>query len=132
MMTTDDARPLPNFSIDLTGQVALVTGATSGLGRRFAKVLAAAGAQVAAAGRRVDRLDEVAAEIAADGGTCLAVPIDVTDADQLVAGVARAEEGLGRVSILVNNAGIPDAQYAARMSTELIDRVIGTNLRGPF
>jgi NAD(P)-dependent dehydrogenase (short-subunit alcohol dehydrogenase family) len=124
--------PTPNFSVDLTGQVALVTGATSGLGRRFAVTLAAAGASVAAAGRREDRLEELAAEIRAAGGICAPVPLDVTDADAIVAAVERAEAELGPIDILVNNAGIPDAQYAARMSTELIDKVIDTNLRGPF
>ena len=124
--------PIPNVSHDLTGQVALVTGTTSGLGRRFALVLAAAGAHVAAAGRRAERLDELAAEIGAAGGTCLPVPLDVTDAAALVSAVERVESELGPISILVNNAGIPDAQYAARMGIELIDRVLDTNLRGPF
>jgi len=124
--------PIPNVSHDLTGQVALVTGTTSGLGRRFAQVLAAAGAHVAAAGRRTERLEELAAEIRAAGGTCLPVPLDVTDAAALVAAVERVETELGPISILVNNAGIPDAQYAARMGIELIDRVLDTNLRGPF
>jgi NAD(P)-dependent dehydrogenase (short-subunit alcohol dehydrogenase family) len=117
---------------DLKGDVAFVTGTTSGLGRRFAKVLADAGASVAVTGRRAERLDELAAEIRADGGTCEPIPLDVTDADACVAAMQRAEESLGPVSILVNNAGIPDAQYAAKMSTELIDQVLDTNLRGPF
>ena len=124
--------PLPNFTIDLTGRVAFVTGTTSGLGRRFAKVLAAAGASVALTGRRKDRLDELAEEIGADGASCAPIQLDVTDADACIAAVERAENELGPVSILVNNAGIPDAQYAAKMSIELIDRVIATNLRGPF
>ena len=117
---------------DLKGDVAFVTGTTSGLGRRFAKVLAAAGASVAVTGRRAERLDELAAEIRADGGTCAPIPLDVTDADACVAAMQRAEDELGPVDILVNNAGIPDAQYAAKMSTELIDQVLDTNLRGPF
>jgi NAD(P)-dependent dehydrogenase (short-subunit alcohol dehydrogenase family) len=112
--------------------VAFVTGTTSGLGRRFAKVLAEAGASVAVTGRRAERLDELAAEIRADGGTCAPIPLDVTDADACVAAMQQAEEELGPLSILVNNAGIPDAQYAAKMSTELIDQVLDTNLRGPF
>jgi NAD(P)-dependent dehydrogenase (short-subunit alcohol dehydrogenase family) len=117
---------------ELEGDVAFVTGTTSGLGRRFAKVLAEAGARVAVTGRRTERLDELAAEIRADGGTCAPIPLDVTDADACVAAMQRAEDELGPVSILVNNAGIPDAQYAAKMSTELIDQVLDTNLRGPF
>jgi NAD(P)-dependent dehydrogenase (short-subunit alcohol dehydrogenase family) len=123
---------LPNFSIDLSGQVALVTGASSGLGRRFATVLAACGARVAAAARREDRLRELAAEIAAAGGVCVPVPLDVTDADQFGPAVDRVEAELGPVSILVNNAGMPDAQYATKMPVALVDQVIGTNLRGPF
>ena len=122
----------PNFSIDLTGQVAFVTGASSGLGRRFATTLAAAGAKVAATARRVDRLEELAAEIRADGGTCAPIGLDVTDPTSIVNAVDEAEAALGPIDILINNAGIPDAQYAARMSLELIDQVLDTNLRGPF
>jgi NAD(P)-dependent dehydrogenase (short-subunit alcohol dehydrogenase family) len=129
---TDSSFGLPNFSIDLTGQVALVTGASAGLGVRFARTLAAAGAKVAVTARRLDRLEELAAEITAAGGVCEPIALDVTDADQIVAAVDRAEVALGPVSILVNNAGIPDAQYAARMSVELVDRVLDTNLRGPW
>ena len=131
-MTTTEAFPLPNFSTDLTGQVAFVTGATSGLGRRFALVLAGAGAKVAAAGRRAERLEERAEEIGDAGGTCAPVPLDVTDAARIPIAIDRAESELGPVSILVNNAGVPDAQYAVRMPVELVDAVIDTNLRGPF
>jgi len=123
---------LPNFSTDLEGQVALVTGATSGLGRRFAKVLAAAGAKVAVTGRRQERLDEVVAEIEASGGKCAALRLDMTDTDSILNVVEQAERALGTITILVNNAGIPDAQRAHKMSIELIDNVFGTNLRGPF
>jgi len=124
--------PLPNVSTDLTGQVALVTGASSGLGLRFAKVLASCGAKVAIAARRLDRLEALAAEIKAAGGTALPIEMDATDADQLIAAVAKAEAELGTVTILINNAGIPDAQRAHKMSTELIDRVLDINVRAPF
>lgn len=124
--------PLPYNSQDLTGQVALVTGATSGLGRRFALTLGAAGARVVATGRRVDRLEEVAAEIRGGGGECVPVHIDMQDADRIVAAVDEAEAAFGRVDTLVNNAGIPDAERAHKMSVELIDAVIDTNLRGPY
>src|SRR5262245_17734523 len=107
---SDTSFPLPYASNDLTGQVAIVTGASSGLGRRFAITLAAAGASVAAAGRRLDKLEEVAKEITANGGTAVPVQLDMTDPDQIVAAVDRAEEAFGTVTILVNNAGIPDAQ----------------------
>lgn len=126
------AFPLPNAATDLTGQVALVTGASAGLGRRFAKVLAASGAKVAIAARRVDKLEDLAGEIRAAGGTALPFQLDVTDADQLLRVVAQAENALGTVTILVNNAGIPDAQRAHKMSVDLIDKVIGVNLRAPW
>jgi NAD(P)-dependent dehydrogenase (short-subunit alcohol dehydrogenase family) len=124
--------PLPNNSVDLSGQTALVTGASSGLGLRFAKVLASQGARVAVAARRLDRLEALASEIEAAGGKALPIALDVTDAEQLTAAVARAESELGLVSILINNAGIPDAQRAHKMPLELIDRVLDINVRAPF
>lgn len=123
----------PTTSTDLGGQVALVTGATSGLGRRFAHVLAECGAKVAIAGRRTERLAEVCAEIEGNGGVCAALPLDMTDSSAVKAAPGRAEELLGGpVQILLNNAGVPDAQRAHKMSLELIDAVIDTNLRGPY
>ena len=74
---------MPYVSTDLTGQVAFVTGTTSGLGRRFAKVLAACGAKVAATGRRVERLEALAEEIRAEGGTCEPIAIDMTSRDSI-------------------------------------------------
>lgn len=126
------AVPLPNASLDLTGQVALVTGATSGLGWRFAQTLAAAGAAVVPTGRRKARLDELTALITERGGTAHPVVVDMTDAGSIVAAVAEAEVALGTVTIVVNNAGIPDAQRAHKMPLDLIDRVFDTNLRGPY
>ncbi|MBL6750360.1 MAG: SDR family NAD(P)-dependent oxidoreductase [Nevskia sp.] len=124
--------PLPNFSVDLKGQTALVTGASSGLGLRFARVLASCGAKVALTGRRLDRLEQAAAEIRHAGGTALPLQLDVTDAGQLLKVVGEAEKALGPVTILVNNAGVPDAQRATKMSVELIDTVLDTNLRAPY
>ncbi|MEY2883057.1 MAG: hypothetical protein RL490_781 [Pseudomonadota bacterium] len=124
--------PLPNASHDLSGQVALVTGASAGLGQRFARVLAAAGAHVAVTARRVDRLEALVAEITAAGGTARAFALDVTDAEQLTAIVGTVEAAMGPVTLLVNNAGIPDAQRAVKMSVDLIDRVLDTNVRAPF
>lgn len=123
---------LPRSSIDLGGQVALVTGASSGLGHRFAQVLAAHGADVVAAARRVDRLQDLAASIEAAGGRCHPVALDVTDADRLLTVLDDVEEAFGTATILVNNAGVPDAQRAHKMSVELIDQVLDTNLRGPY
>jgi NAD(P)-dependent dehydrogenase (short-subunit alcohol dehydrogenase family) len=114
----------------LAGQVALVTGASSGIGDSFARTLASAGAQVVACARRVDRLDELALQIAKDGGTCAAVPLDVRDADAVVAAVDAAEAAFGTVTLLVNNAGVPDAARATRMPLSLVDDVLDTNVRG--
>ena len=124
--------PIPYHSIDLTGRVAIVTGTTAGLGRRFALVLAKCGARVAVTGRRVDRLEALAHEIRAAGGTALPVAIDMTDRQSIRAAVAATEAAYGTVDILVNNAGIPDAQRAHKMSDELVDAVFDTNLRGPW
>jgi len=124
--------PTPHFTIDLKGQTALVTGASSGLGLRFARVLAAAGAKVALAARRIDRLQQLGDEIRASGGQAAAIAMDAMDAKQLIGAVAQAEEQLGPVTILVNNAGIPDAMRAHKMPIELIDQVIGVNLRAPY
>ena len=123
---------LPNFSTDLSGQVALVTGTTSGLGWRFAQVLAKCGAKVVLTGRREERLAALEKEIQAFGGECLPLRLDVQDRQNLVSVVDQAEKALGTITILVNNAGIPDAQRAHKMSNELIDAVIDTNLRSPY
>lgn len=124
--------PLPHASTDLNGQVALVTGASAGLGRRFASVLAAAGAAVVVAGRRLDRLAQVADEIGERGQRCALLEMDVSKPAGLSEALDRAEQAFGTITTLVNNAAIPDAQRAHRMSLELIDAVIDTNLRGPF
>jgi NAD(P)-dependent dehydrogenase (short-subunit alcohol dehydrogenase family) len=123
---------LPNVSNDLNGHTAIVTGASSGLGLRFARTIAASGAKVALAARRIDRLEQTVAEIRAAGGTAQAFALDVADAQQLKAIVPKVEAALGPVDILINNAGIPDAQRATKMSLELIDQVIDVNLRGPY
>ena len=124
--------PLPNINHDLSGQNAFVTGATSGLGRRFAQVLANAGAHVVITGRRVERLEELAAEIAEAGGHATPYPLDMTDTGSIVDVVERAWTDVGPLHILVNNAGVPDAQRAHKMDIELVDRVFDTNLRGPW
>lgn len=124
--------PLPYVSNDLSGKVALVTGASSGLGLRFAQVLAACGAKVALTGRRKERLDALAADIRKAGGVCEPIAFDITRAEQVPQVVDKAEKALGLVDILVNNAGIPDAQRAHKMSEELVDAVFATNLIGPW
>jgi len=124
--------PTPYVSHDLTGQVALVTGATSGLGKHFAKTLAACGAKVAICGRREERLAAVAKDIIDSGGEAAYFKVDMTDAAAVLNLVEQAQQALGSVTILINNAGIPDAQRAHKMSVDLIDAVIDTNLRGPY
>ncbi|MFZ1742951.1 MAG: SDR family NAD(P)-dependent oxidoreductase [Pontixanthobacter sp.] len=124
--------PLPNASTDLTGRVALVTGASSGLGERFARVLASQGAAVALCARRIERLDALAAEITAAGGKAIPVQMDATDAEAMVEAVNAAEAAFGTVDILVNNAGIPDAQRAHKMPLDLVDRVLDINVRAPW
>ena len=105
---------------------------SSGLGWRFAQVLAAAGAKVIITGRRTERLDELAAIIRDSGGEALPLSLDVVDAENIAQVVEAGIEAMGLITILVNNAGIPDAQRAHKMSVELIDQVIGVNLRGPY
>src|SRR5215831_8195029 len=89
----------------LAGRSALVTGASSGFGRHFATTLAAAGAAVAVAARRRDRLDALAAEIAAAGGRAVAVDLDVTEGASVTRAFATAEAALGPIDVVVNNAG---------------------------
>jgi len=120
------------MELALKGRTALVTGATSGLGKHFAKVLAGAGAKVAIAGRRVDRLSEVKKEIEAAGGTCAAVVLDVTDAPRIGQAFDEIEIALGPVDILVNNAGMNIRGFVTDISVEDFDAVMNTNLRGPF
>ena len=122
----------PNFSIDLSGQIALVTGASSGLGYRFAKVLAKCGAKVAISARRKEKLESLAEEIKNEGGECIVVPIDMTDRNSIKSAVQTVSSEFGTIDTLINNAGIPDAQWAVKQSEELIDKVMETNLTGPY
>lgn len=117
----------------LAGRVALVTGATSGLGRHFATVLAAAGAIVAATGRRRDALDALAAEVAAAGGRCLGIGMEVTDPESVRTAVAEVEAQAGRApDIVVNNAGITVTKPAMDLTPQEWSSVIDTNLTGCF
>jgi NAD(P)-dependent dehydrogenase (short-subunit alcohol dehydrogenase family) len=117
---------------DLKGRTAFVTGATSGLGKHFAHVLAEAGAKVAIAGRRADRLAEVKKEIEAKGGTCATVVLDVTDAARIAPAFDEVEKALGPIDILVNNAGMNVRGFVTDLAVEDFDTIMGTNLRGPF
>jgi NAD(P)-dependent dehydrogenase (short-subunit alcohol dehydrogenase family) len=114
---------------DVTGRVALVTGASSGLGAGFARVLAAAGARVVLAARRMDRLEELVAELRADGYQAMPVTMDVTDKQSIRAGFDAVESEYGAVQILVNNAGISRGAFLRRSSEEDWDAVLDTNLK---
>ena len=120
------------YEIDLSGKVALITGASSGLGARFAKVLAQAGATVALASRRVERLKELRAEIDAEGGEAHVYELDVVNLASVRACVARVEADLKKIDILVNNSGVSAQGRALDVSEEDYDYVMDTNLKGAF
>src|SRR5690348_7542587 len=113
---------------DLTGRIALVTGASSGLGARFASVLAENGATVVLVARRADRLAEVRRKIQAAGGKAVAIEADVLDRAAMTHAFDAVEKMFGTVTILVNNAGIAHADRAVEMSEEKWRRVLATNL----
>jgi len=121
-----------SYNIDLSGRVALVTGASSGLGTQFAKTLAKAGAGVVLAGRRVERLKSLRAEIEADGGDAHVVTLDVTDPDSIKSAVAHAETEMGTIDILVNNSGVGTTQLLVDVGEDDYDYVFDTNTKGAF
>ncbi len=114
----------------LQGRVALVTGASQGIGRATSLALAQAGAKVVAAARNAKKLAGVVDEIAAAGGEAMAVQMDVADADQVKAGFRQALERFGKLDILVNNAAIARDALAVRMKPEDWEVVLRTNLTG--
>ena len=117
---------------DLTGKVALVTGASSGLGVRFAEVLAENGAALVLVARRADRLASLARRIEQAGGRAVAVEADVRDRAAMVAAFDAAEKAFGTVSVLVNNAGVAHAGRAVELSEEEWRRVLSTDLDAVF
>ncbi len=121
-----------SYNIDLSGRVALVTGASSGLGAQFARTLAKAGAGVVLAARRIERLKTLRAELEAEGGDAHVVTLDVTDTDSIKAAVAHAETEMGTIDILVNNSGVSTTQKLIDVSPEDYDYVMDTNTRGAF
>jgi NAD(P)-dependent dehydrogenase (short-subunit alcohol dehydrogenase family) len=124
--------PSGGISVDLSGTCAIVTGAGSGLGRHFALTLARAGAKVALGGRRLDRLQAVAQEIAAFDGRALPIVLDVADPASVRAAVEAAEEELGAITLLVNNAGLAVDKPALEQTEAEWDSVLDTNLKGAF
>jgi NAD(P)-dependent dehydrogenase (short-subunit alcohol dehydrogenase family) len=121
-----------SYDIDLSGRVAFVTGASSGLGAQFARTLSKAGAGVVLAARRVDRLKTLRAELESQGGDAHVVELDVTDPDSIKSAVAHAETEMGTIDILVNNSGVSTTQKLVDVSPDDYDYVMGTNTRGAF
>ncbi|WP_096664865.1 SDR family oxidoreductase [Polaromonas sp. AET17H-212] len=120
------------YSLDLSGRVALVTGASGGLGAQFAKTLSRAGAAVVLASRRMDKLKDLRAQIEAEGGDAHVVTLDVTDHASIKSAVAHAETEVGPIDILVNNSGVSTTQRIQDVGEDDYDFIFGTNVRGAF
>ena len=120
------------YSIDLSGRVAFVTGASSGLGAQFARTLARAGAGVVLASRRIEKLKELRARIEGEGGDAHVVELDVTDHDSIKAAVAHAETEMGSIDILINNSGVSTTQRLQDVTEEDFNFIFDTNVRGAF
>ncbi len=120
------------YSIDLSGRVALVTGASSGLGAQAARTLARAGAAVVLAARRTEKLKDLRAQIEGEGGDAHITRLDVTDMASIRAAVAHAETEVGSLDILVNNAGIGATLRLQDVQEDDFDRLFDTNVRGAF
>src|SRR5215472_5522671 len=118
--------------VELNGRVALVTGASQGIGRACALALAQAGAKVALCARNQDKLEQLAKEIDTNGGQSAAFKMDVANEEEIRTGTKAAIAHFGRIDILVNNAGITRDQLVMRMKRTDWDEVIATNLTGPF
>jgi NAD(P)-dependent dehydrogenase (short-subunit alcohol dehydrogenase family) len=120
------------YSISLQGRGALITGASSGLGRAFAGMLARAGAAVALAARRRDSLEEVRQQIESAGGKAVAVVMDVTNAQSVAEAIREAAARLGKLDILVNNAGVTRTKPFLEIDEADWDQQVDTNLKGAF
>ena len=121
-----------SYQIDLSGRVAFVTGASSGLGAQFARALSRAGAGVVLAARRIERLKTLRAELESEGGNAHVVALDVNDVDSIKSAVAHAETEMGTIDILVNNSGVSTTQKLVDVTPEDYDYVMNTNTRGAF
>jgi NAD(P)-dependent dehydrogenase (short-subunit alcohol dehydrogenase family) len=120
------------YSMDLSGRVALITGASSGLGAQFARTLAGAGAAVVLASRRVDKLKQLRAQIDGEGGDAHVIELDVTDLDSIRSAVAHTETEVGSIDILVNNSGVSTTQRIQDVSESDYEYVFDTNVKGAF
>lgn len=121
-----------SYTIDLSGRVAFITGASSGLGAQFARTLAQAGAAVVLASRRVERLKDLRATIDGEGGDAHVIELDVTDHDAIKSAVAHAETEVGSIDILVNNSGVSTTQRLQDVSPDDYDYMFDTNVKGAF
>ncbi len=121
-----------SYNLDLSGRVALVTGASGGLGAQFAKTLSRAGAAVVLASRRMDKLKDLRAQIEAEGGAAHVVELDVTDHASIKSAVAHAETEVGPIDILVNNSGVSTTQRLQDVAEDDFDFVFNTNVKGSF
>jgi NAD(P)-dependent dehydrogenase (short-subunit alcohol dehydrogenase family) len=121
-----------SYSLDLSGRVALVTGASSGLGAQFARTLAGAGAAVVLASRRIEMLKTLRADIEAEGGDAHVVSLDVTSRKSIDKAIESAEKEVGPIDILVNNSGVSTTQRLVDVQEEDFDFVFNTNVRGAF
>ena len=120
------------YSIDLSGRVAFITGASGGLGAQFARTLSRAGAAVVLASRRIEKLKELRAQIEGEGGDAHVVELDVTDHDSIKAAVAHAETEVGSIDILVNNSGVSTTQRLQDVGEDDFDFTFNTNVKGSF
>jgi NAD(P)-dependent dehydrogenase (short-subunit alcohol dehydrogenase family) len=121
-----------SYSTDLDKRIALVTGASSGLGAQFARTLSRAGATVVLASRRVDKLEALRGDIQAQGGAAHVVQMDVCDLASIQAAVAQAEAEVGPIELLVNNSGVSTTQRLQDVSPQDFDFVFDTNVKGAF
>jgi NAD(P)-dependent dehydrogenase (short-subunit alcohol dehydrogenase family) len=119
-------------AFDLAGRVALVTGASSGLGAHFARILAASGASVVLAARRAERLQALEAELRAAGGQAIAVSLDVADEASTIAAYDAAEAAFGPVDTIIANAGMNAEGPVTTLAIDEFDQVVAVNLRGVF
>ncbi len=120
------------YSIDLSGRVAFITGASGGLGAQFARTLSRAGAAVVLAARRTEKLKELRAQIEGEGGDAHVLELDVTDIASIKSAVAHAETEVGSIDILINNSGVSTTQRIVDVTEEDYDYVLDTNTKGAF
>ena len=121
-----------SYSIDLSGRVAFITGASGGLGAQFARTLSRAGAAVVLASRRIEKLKSLRAQLEGEGGDAHVVECDVTDRDSIKSAVAHAETEVGSIDILVNNSGVSTTQRIQDVTEDDYDFIFDTNVKGAF